>query len=191
LAGWEPPPDAALLGAADDFDWDDQLFVSFASSELLSCGDSALQPVYTTFSAEISVENSDIEPGLFPSVHFPETVAVAIWADGASAEMSLLSTDEAAVNGLLPEDGIVVNARSAEQVIVPADSIVTSHMVFELPRDGRFSSVTEYPQSIIIFPPDAQPLWWSVTPGIGASETECLTATGGFVGGPLFESVRP
>lgn len=193
LSGWTPPPAARLVGASETVAWGDQLALSLEDDFVIACGDPAAAPTYTTYGIETLIANDDIEPGLFPNVLFPETPAYAVWTDGSSARFSTHSLEFAAVPDDDPfaEDGegVAANAISVEQVIIPPSATVAALLTFEVPRDARFGPATEYPQAVVLYPPDSEPLWWSVSPGIGEIMPDCDTADVKFAYGPGFEVV--
>ena len=86
------------------------------------------------------------------------------------------------------DDGVVINARSPEQLIVPSASLLDGLLTFALPRDGRFGDVNEPPAAILLSPPGGTPRWWDVEEAGNVTFEDACADT---VGGPAFEASRP
>ena len=186
VEGWSAPPDAEVVDATTSrFDWTDSVGISLLDHGTLACGAVDAQAAFSRFAACFALDNGDIRDGLFPDVRHPEPTAIAIWADGSSARH--VSISGSIVVGLEPDAGYaVINARSLEQIVVPADVIVSGFMDFTLPRDGRFSDPSQPPAAVLFFPPFGAPQWWEVN---GNGEVQFTEPCAGVVGGPPFQAV--
>ena len=69
------------------------------------------------------------------------------------------------------DDGVIIEACSPEQPIMPGASLLDGFLSFALPRDGRFGDVSEPPAAILLFPPGGTRQWSDVE-GQGTSPSK-------------------
>ncbi len=151
---WEPPPLAEPISFGDTIDWTgDGLEVTPVDFGTLVCGDPDVEYVTQIFALRFAVGNRDFQTdALWPPEGFPDTAAVARWADGASA---------AEVLETYSVTQLPFERTFADQAIIPStvEPDYQRVLLFGVPRDGRLGSVDDAPDGVLLNVASDLPRW--------------------------------
>jgi hypothetical protein len=120
----------------------------------LLCGDPERQVVTYIYTLVVDIENTGVTDAEFPGVRYPDTPAVAQWANGAAAA----ATSETYVG---TEN--LINWAEDAVIIPPGPATHRRAFMFGVPRDGRLGAVDNGPTGALLYPPAEQPLWLEIT----------------------------
>lgn len=171
------PSGVSVAVPGDSIRWSDDVRIIAADHSLLTCG-AGDEHNTVVFALQVDVTNNSEGNAYFPNVRFPETPAVAVWADGASARFS----DE---GGFL-DDTVPLADRNQEQTIIPPGMTASRVLEFFVPRDARLSDVDAPPAGVLFTPPGGGTVWLDLSASAESGELARVDGCDTIDGGPAF-----
>jgi hypothetical protein len=172
-------PSLATVHLDDTVTWGDGVSVVPLALGSLQCGDPSIEPVAQIVAVTFEVSNDTPDMVPWPATEGPVPAAVAQWADGGGAELSL----ETGYDDLWK--------RSEATVYLPPFSVTEQSLVFAAPRDGRLVDPDALPYGVWLGPPDASPVWLDLAAEQATVGVDPAFCDLGFQGAPVPYSYSP
>ncbi len=166
-SAWRQPLEFTSARFGDELDWEEDVEITPLAAATEVCGDPQYGHVTTLTSVWFEITNAGLEDALWPNVHYPETWAIAIWDDGASARVRVDTLDGVLLDSDDETDEEIAAAAeeqasrqlTPEMVAVPPFQSIRQVADFAVHRDGRFVDPAAGPIALVIYPPNGSQIW--------------------------------